>query len=89
MALFNKLEQKKVMKLSKDELAILTQAIHESKYELIEVYASKERRNKAIKYLVDFEEKLNEASKDNRRKGRRTTDSFVDCFNRLLGLPRE
>lgn len=77
------------MKFSKDELTILAHALHEAKYELIEVYSGKERRNIAIKYLVDLEEKLYQVCKDNRRKGRRTTDSFVDCFNRLLGLPRE
>lgn len=62
--------------LSKDELVVLCYAVHESKYELMEVFSGRGMKNKAIKYLNNLEEKLNEMSKG--------TGSLVDCLTRLM-----
>lgn len=61
--------------LSNDELVVLSYAVQESKYELMEVFSGR-MKNKAIKYLNNLEEKLNEMSKG--------TGSLVDCLTRLM-----
>lgn len=74
------------MKLTKDEAAILYQALYEQKYDLNE---------KVVDYAVilgissmaaflDLEKRLLNFSKDNRRVGRKSLNSFDDILKRFV-----
>lgn len=74
------------MKITKDEASILWKALREQKYELndrVVAYA----RIKGISSMAAFErleEKLSKFSKDQRRTGRTSQDSFYDVLKRFV-----
>ena len=74
------------MRLTKDEIRILAAAFNESMYQLNDslYHNTKEESNKTIKAFDNFYKIINEYSKDNRRTGRTSHDSFKDLAKRIV-----
>ena len=74
------------MKLTKDEAAILCQALYEQKYELNEriVDYAKSLGISSFSKFEDLEKKLSDFSRDKRRTGRKSLNSFNDILKRFI-----
>jgi len=74
------------MRLNKDEALILCQALKDQKYELNE--SVKEYANKngisSMKAFESLEKKLHNFSRDKRREGRTSMNSFTDGIKRFV-----
>jgi hypothetical protein len=68
------------MKLTKDEAYILACAIQDSKYNLVDACQSTD--SNLMTALDDLEERLFELAKDQRRKGRKSQNSYTDILKR-------
>ncbi len=78
------------MNLTKDEAAILCQALYEQKYELNERVVDF-AESKGISSMAAFqklEDKLNKWSDDKRRRGRTSRNSFNDILRRFVSTDR-
>lgn len=74
------------MKITKDEAAILCQALYEQKYELNEMvndYA-KNLGISSMDSFTDLEKRLSDFSNDKRRTGRTSQNSFTDILKRFV-----
>lgn len=74
------------MRLNKDEALILWKAIKEQKYELnerVKDYATKNRIS-SMKAFESLEKKLDNFSRDKRREGRTSMNSFDDGIKRFV-----
>jgi len=78
------------MNLTKDEAAILYQALYEQKYELNErvVDFAKSKGISSMAAFEKLEEKLNKWSDDKRRHGRTSINSFDDILKRFVSTDR-
>lgn len=74
------------MKLTKDEAAVLCQALYEQKYELNEkvVDYAKETGISSMSAFENLENRLSEFSNDRRRNGRSSQNSFHDILKRFV-----
>ncbi len=74
------------MKLTKDEAAVLCQALYEQKYELNErvVDYAKQIGKSSMAAFEDLENRLSEFSNDRRRNGRSSQNSFHDILKRFV-----
>jgi hypothetical protein len=74
------------MKLTKDEAAILCQALYEQKYELNErvVDYAKSLGVSSMAAFEDLEKRLSDFSNDKRRTGRKSLNSFNDILKRFV-----
>lgn len=71
------------MKLTKDEARILSEALREGKYNLLNC-GTKFNPNTTVKALTKLEERLATAGKDERRFGRKSMNDFHNCMNRFV-----
>jgi hypothetical protein len=71
------------MKITKDEARILSQALKEGKYTMLEC-STKFNPNTTVTALTKLEERLAVAGKDERRLGRKSFNDFNDCMNRFV-----
>lgn len=69
------------MKLTKDEARILSEILGRAKYEFVHGPYGRENLYDA---LTKLEYKLDEACKDERRKGRTSMNDFTDCLKRFV-----
>ncbi len=74
------------MKLTKDEAAILYQALYEQKYELNEKVSdyAKSIGISSMAAFEDLERRLSNFSNDKRRVGRMSLNSFNDILKRFV-----
>lgn len=74
------------MKLTKDEAAILCQALYEQKYELNErvVDYAKSLGISSMSAFEDLEKRLSDFSNDKRRNGRKSLNTFNDILKRFV-----
>ncbi|HRN80184.1 MAG TPA: hypothetical protein PKY29_04300 [Ferruginibacter sp.] len=74
------------MKLTKDEAAVLCQALYEQKYELNErvIDYAKQIGKSSMSAFEDLEKRLSEFSNDRRRNGRSSQNSFHDILKRFV-----
>jgi len=74
------------MKLTKDEAAVLCQALHECKYQLNEKVQDHARSLgiSSMRAFEDLETRLNDFSNDKRRTGRKSQNSFTDILKRFI-----
>ena len=74
------------MKLTKDEAAILCQALYEQKYELNErvVDYAKSLGISSMSAFEDLEKRLSDFSNDKRRTGRKSLNTFNDILKRFV-----
>ena len=73
------------MKLTKDECRILYACIHDAKYKMVNDI-NKEDANNTIEALTFLEIRLDKYSKDKRRQGRTSQNSFNDTLKRFTNL---
>lgn len=74
------------MRLTKDEAAVLCQALYEQKYELNErvIDYAKQIGKSSMSAFEDLEKRLSEFSNDRRRNGRSSQNSFHDILKRFV-----
>lgn len=74
------------MKLTKDEAAVLCQALNIAKYELNEKVLDHARSLgiSSMRAFDDLETRLNDFSNDKRRTGRKSQNSFTDILKRFI-----
>lgn len=74
------------MKITKDEAAILCQALYEQKYELNErvVDYAKSLGVSSMSAFEDLEKRLSDFSNDKRRTGRKSLNTFNDILKRFV-----
>lgn len=74
------------MKLTKDEAAILCQALYEQKYQLNErvVDYAKSLGISSMSAFEDLEKRLSDFSNDKRRTGRKSLNTFNDILKRFV-----
>lgn len=70
------------MNITKDEARILCAALENSRYELC--HHTTKGSNKAGHALENLLDRLSVAHRDNRRNGRTSMNSFVDCMDRFV-----
>ena len=73
------------MKLTKDECRILHACIYDAKYKMVNDF-NKEDANNIIEALTFLEIRLDKYSKDERRQGRTSQNSFNDTLKRFTNL---
>lgn len=78
------------LNLTKDEAAVLCQALYEQKYELNErvFYFAKSKGISSMSAFEKLEEKLKFFSDDKRRCGRTSRNSFDDILKRFVSSYR-
>ncbi|MBE0663769.1 MAG: hypothetical protein IH597_15040 [Bacteroidales bacterium] len=77
------------MNITKDEARILAAALDEAMYDFTErISDNKEEANKNITALISLKERLEVFSYDERRRGRRSMNSFTDTLNRFCNGKR-
>lgn len=80
---YSRTEIIKAMRITKDEATILAHALSQSKYEYVDrIGITKEEDLKIIKELNELQSRLEILSKDQRRTGRKSQDSFSDVLKR-------
>ena len=74
------------MRLTKDEAAILYQALYEQKYALNERIAhfAKDKKIGSFAAFNDLENRLSTFSVDRRRMGRTSQNDFIDILKRFV-----
>ena len=77
------------MNITKDEARILAAALDEAMYDFTErISDNKEEANKNITALISLKERLEVFSYDERRRGRRSMNSFTDTLKRFCNGKR-
>ena len=75
------------MRLTKDEARILTQALNEYKYNVVNEFNDFKELG-VFNKLHDLQYKLEMFGDDKRRYGRTSEDNLYDCFKRFVNQNR-
>ena len=77
------------MKITKDEARLLSEALHESKYDLVSTLYKKEDKIEAITAIEFLEKKLKHFGQDNRRTGRTSLNDYTDLLKRIINKHKQ